>query len=154
MYWIYHSFKNVVHLIIISYKCFSVGLTHAMCRLFHGEGADLPVLFRVKCLFKIYVRLFPRICLIYQVSKHRRLIFCWEKLGHRVRRKLRMCVFVCVVGMGPHVTLFYSPQAPMKRVWNPLLPQINITEQCESLCRRHIIFENPPEPTLGFDSGT
>ena len=28
-------------------------------RLFHGEGAYLPVLFRVKCLFKIYVRLFP-----------------------------------------------------------------------------------------------
>ena len=36
-----------------------VGLTHARGRLFHGEGADLPVLFRVKCLFKIYVHLFP-----------------------------------------------------------------------------------------------
>ena len=42
----------------------------------------------------------------------------------------------------------------MKRVLNPLLPQINITEQCESLCIRQIIFENPPEQTLGFDSGT
>ena len=28
-------------------------------RLFHGEGADLPVLFIVKRLIKIYVRLFP-----------------------------------------------------------------------------------------------
>ena len=58
-----------------------------------------------------------------------------------------MCVCVCV-------TIFYSPQAPMKRVWNPLLAQINITAQCESLCTRQIIFENPPKPTLGFDSGT
>ena len=67
-------------------------------RLFHGEGADLPVLFRVKCLFKIYVRLFQGFVdlHVYQVSKHRRLIFCWEKLDHRMRRKLRMCVFVSV----------------------------------------------------------
>ena len=52
------------------------------------------------------------------------------------------------------LTMFYSSQAPMKRVWNPLLPQINITEQCESLCKRQIIFEDPPEPTLSFDIGT
>ena len=36
----------------------------------------------------------------------------------------------------------------------PLLPQINMTEQSESLCKRQIIFENHPEPTLGFDIGT
>ena len=90
------------------------------------------------------------------MSKHRRLTFRREKLDHRVRRKLRMCVFVrrgksalsCVL------TIFYCPQAPMKRVWNSLLPLINITDQCESLCKRQIIFENPPEPTLGFDIGT
>ena len=64
-----------------------------------------------------------------------------------------MCVFVCVGG-GVHVTIFYSPKAPMKRVWNLLLPQIDIIEQCESLCTKQTIFENPPEPTLGFDSGT
>ena len=52
------------------------------------------------------------------------------------------------------LTIFYSPQAPMKRVWNPPLPQINIKEQCESLCKRQIIFENPLEPTLSFDIGT
>ena len=52
------------------------------------------------------------------------------------------------------LTIFYSSQAPMKRVWNHLLPKINITEQCESLCKRQIIFENPPEPTLSFDIGT
>ena len=61
---------------------------------------------------------------------------------------------VCVCMGGLHVTIFYSPQAPIKRVWNPLLPQINITEQRESMCTRQIIFENPPEPTLDFDSGT
>ena len=62
-----------------------------------------------------------------------------------------MCV---CMGEGLHVTIFYSPQAPMKRVWNPHLPQINITEQCESLCKRQIIFENPLEPTLSFDIET
>ena len=53
---------------------------------------------------------------------------CREKLDHRVKRKLRMCVFMCVGGESV-LTIFYSSQAPMKRVWNPLLPQINITEQ-------------------------
>ena len=52
------------------------------------------------------------------------------------------------------LTVFYSSQAPMKSVWNPLVPQINIIEQCESLCKRQVIFENPPEPTLSFDIGT
>ena len=42
----------------------------------------------------------------------------------------------------------------MKRVWNLLLPQIDIIGQCESLFTRRIIFENPPETTLGFESGT
>ena len=69
-----------------------------------------------------------------------------EKITH-------VCVCVCVCrGGGLYVTIFYSPQAPMKSVWNPLLSQINITEQCESLCTRQIIFENPPEPTVGFDT--
>ena len=71
-----------------------------------------------------------------------------------------MCVFMFVRGGGECVlTIFYSPQAPMKRDWNLLLPQINITEQseseqCESLCKRQIIFRNPLEPTLSFDIGT
>ena len=45
------------------------------------------------CLFKIIVRWF---CLIYQISKDRRLIFCREKLpvDHRVKRKLNMFVWV------------------------------------------------------------
>ena len=86
-------------------------------------------------------------------KQNRRLIFRREKLEHRVKRKLRMCVFVCVGGECV-LTLFYSPQAPLKRVWNPLIPQINITEQCESLCKRQINFENPPKPTLGFDTAT
>ena len=38
------------------------------------------------------------ICLIYQISKNRRLIFRREKFDHRVKRKLRMSVFVCVGG--------------------------------------------------------
>ena len=71
--------------------------------------------------------------MIYQVSKYRRLIFLEggeirssgeEKITH---------VVLCVDGGG--VTC--SPQAPMKMVWNPLLPQINIAELCESLCPRH-----------------
>ena len=36
------------------------------------------------------------ICLIYQISKKGG--FCREKLDHRVKRELRMCVFVCVGG--------------------------------------------------------
>ena len=64
-----------------------------------------------------------------------------------------MYVFLCVGGKCV-ITLFYSPQAPMKSVWNLLLLQINITEQCESLCKRQIIFENPSETTLSFDIGT
>ena len=62
-----------------------------------------------------------------------------------------VCVCVCKGGM---LTIYYSPRASMKRVWNPLLPQIDITEQYESLCKRQIIIENPPEPTLALDSGT
>ena len=38
----------------------------------------------------------------------------------------------------------------MKRISNPFLPQIDKTEQCESLCKRQIIIESPPEPTLGL----
>ena len=79
--------------------------------------------------------------------------FCREKLDHRVKRELRMCVFVCVGGECV-LTIFYCLQAPMKRVWNPLLPQSNITEQCESPCKMQIIFENPLEQTLSFDIGT
>ena len=60
-----------------------------------------------------------------------------------------MCVFVCR-GV---VCANYIPQAAMKSVWNPLLPQINISEQCELLCKREIIFENPPEPTLSLTLG-
>ena len=65
-----------------------------------------------------------------------------------------MCVFVCVRGWGLMCVLiiFYSPQAHMKRDWDPLLPQTDITEQCE--CKRQIVFENPPEPTFCFESGT
>ena len=33
-----------------------------------------------------------RICLKYHISKHRRFIFRREKLDHRVKRKLRLCV--------------------------------------------------------------
>ena len=41
-YWIYHSFMNLVPLIIIS-KTFFSRFTHTMGRFFHGEGAGLPV---------------------------------------------------------------------------------------------------------------
>ena len=70
------------------------------------------------------------ICLMYQKSKEGG--FCREKLDHRVKRKLPMCVFVCVGGECVW-TIFYSPQAPMKRVWNLLLPQIDRPKQCKSL---------------------
>ena len=49
------------------------------------------------------------------------------------------------------LTIFYSPQAPVTRVWNPILPQIDITELCVSHCVKGIY---QPEPTLGFDRGT
>ena len=67
-----------------------------------------------------------------------------------MKRKLSMCV---CSGEGV-LTIFYSSQAHMKKVWNPLLHQIDITEQYESLCKIEIIYENQPEPTLGFDRGT
>ena len=77
------------------------------------------------------------ICLIYQVGNEGGV--SREKIDHRVKRVLRKCVFVCVVGGECMLTIFYSPQAPMKRVWNALLPQINIREQCCSLCERQIM---------------
>ena len=86
---------------------------------------------------------------MYQISKEGG---CREKLDHWVKRKLCMCVFVCVGGRACVLTIFYSPQVPMGL--EPLLPQINMTEQSESLCKRQIIFENHLEPTLGFDIGT
>ena len=67
-------------------------------------------------------------------------------------RITHVCVCVCVGGECV-LTIFYSPQAPMKMVWNPLFPQINITKQCESLCKMQIIFLNPLETTLFFDIG-
>ena len=51
------------------------------------------------------------------------------------------------------LTIFSSPQASMKMVLNPLFPQTDITESCESLCKTQIIFENQPEPTLGLTLG-
>ena len=71
--------------------------THERGGLFHGEGADLTcsVLFALMGLFKIYICTFiSMICLIYQISKKGG--FCREKLDHRVKRELRLCVFVCV----------------------------------------------------------
>ena len=133
-----------VHLIIILKMFFGrISFTHKRGRLFNGEGADLTcsMSFALMSLFKICTFI-SMICFIYQISKHRRLIFRSEKLDHRVKKKIRMCVFVCVGGV---LTIFYSPQATMKMVWNPLPPQINITEECESLCIRQIIFGNPPE---------
>ena len=66
-------------------------------------------------------------------------------------RCVRNCVFayreLCPWG---RVTKFYSPQAPINRVGTPL-SQIDITDQFESLYKRQNFFENPHEPTLGFD---
>ena len=91
----------------------------------------------------------------YQISKHWKLIFCTEKLGHRMRRKVRMCVFLCV-GEREEATCNYILESTSthEKGLDPLLPQIDITQQCESLCTRQIIFETLPEPTLGFDNGT
>ena len=63
----------------------------------------------------------------------------------------QVCVCVCKE-VGVLTIILYSPQVPMGL--EPLLPQINMTEQSESLCKRQIIFENHPEPTLGFEIGT
>ena len=46
---------------------------------------------------------------------------------------------------GRVLIIFFSLQTPMKRVWNPLLPQID----CESLCKRQNIWK-PASPNLGF----
>ena len=44
------------------------------------------------------------ICLIYKISKDGG--FFREKLDHRVKRELRMCVFVCVGGGVSVLTIF------------------------------------------------
>ena len=66
----------------------------------------------------------------------------WGEIRSSGEEKIkRVGVCVCVGGGGLHVTIFYSPHAPMERVRIPLLPQINITEQYKSQCKRQIIFE-------------
>ena len=59
-------------------------------RVFHGECADLPVCY-LKSPFEDTSTFIPMICLIYQLSKPRSLIYCGEKLDHRMNRKLRIC---------------------------------------------------------------
>ena len=53
-----------------------------------------PILHAFKGLFKIKCTFVSRICSIFQISKDGGI--CREK----VKRKLRMCVFVCVGGEG------------------------------------------------------
>ena len=80
----------------------------------------------MKCLFKMYVGLFPGFVWFVKQANIEVWYYEWKKK---------------------------SSDASMKRVLNPLLPKTEILEQCESLCKRQIIFENQPELTLGFDSG-
>ena len=80
---------------------FSVEFTHARGRLFHGEGADLSVCYLQLCAFLKYmytVRLFLGFVWLIKYANTEILIFCREKLDHRVKRKLRMYVFVYVRG--------------------------------------------------------
>ena len=69
--------------------------THERGILIHGERAEFTcsVLFALMDLFKIYTFISMN-SLIYQISKEGG--FCREKLDHRIKRKLCMCVFVCV----------------------------------------------------------
>ena len=64
-------------------------------------------------------------------------------------------VFLCV-GEREEATCNYILESTSthEKGLDTLLPQIDITQQCESLCTRQIIFETLPEPTLGFDNGT
>ena len=114
--------------------------THKRGRLFNGEGADLTcsMSFALMSLFKICTFI-SMICFIYQISKDGSFVGRNQIIG---RRQNYACVSLCVKGGECQLTIFYSPQATMKKVRNPLLPKINITEQCESLCKRQIIFEN------------
>lgn len=53
------------------------------------------------------------------------------------------------------LTKLYSQQATVNRFWTHppiVLPQIDSTEQFESLSKRQIIFGKPPKPLLGFES--
>ena len=65
-----------------------------------------------------------------------------------------MCVLVCVWVGGVLLIIFYSPQAPMKRAWNPLLLQIYITEQCESLFKKTDHLWKAALTNNGFDGWT
>ena len=96
IYRIYHSYMDV-HL-VIKLLYFSVVFSHERGRLFHGEEADLTcsVLSAFMGLCKNKCTFISMICLIYQYSKERGV--CREKIDHRVKRELRMCVFVCVGG--------------------------------------------------------
>ena len=118
--------------------------THERDRLFHGEGANLTcsMLFALIDGPKIYLHLFHDLFDLSNKQGGRVLLGEIRSSGEE------KITHVCVGGECA-LTIFYSSQAPMKRAWNPLLPQIFITEQCESLCERQIIFENPPVLTLG-----
>ena len=65
-----------------------------------------------------------------------------------------MCVLVCVWVGGVLLIIFYSPQAHMKRAWNPLLLQIYITEQCESLFKKTDHLWKAALTNNGFDGWT
>ena len=86
------------------------------------------------------------ICLIYQNGKEEG--FCRKIRSSGEERITHVCVFVCVGGRVCANYILWSTSTHEKGL-DPLLPQNNITEQCESLCKHEIIFENPPEPTLG-----
>ena len=64
--------------------------THERGRLFHGEGSVLSALMGLLKMYTSICAFISMICLIYQISKEGG--FCREKLDHRVRRELRMCV--------------------------------------------------------------
>ena len=135
------------------YKCFSVGFTNGRGRFFTGKE---PTSHAVYYLHWRVILKFMYMYIYFQElfdlpNKHRgegvvgrNKIIWW--------RENYACVCLCVGGESVWA-LLYSIVHKQPWVWNPLLPQINITTQCE-LCKRQIIFEYPPEPTLGFDIAT
>ena len=104
---------------------FWVGLTHARGRHFHVEGAVLTcsVIFGVP-FWNIWTFI-SRVCLINQVRK---LNIDREKLDLWEKRKLRMCVFVCIGGWWGECTNYILKSTHEKGLEPP--PQLNIVSNC------------------------
>ena len=125
MYWIIRLWNWYIRWLF--HRCFSVEFTDAR----HGEGANLPVSYLQRSLYLKYMYVYFQDVFDLLNKQTWMINILWGEIRSSGEEVItHMCVFGCVEGM---LTVFYSPQAPMKRVWNPLNPKL-IQENSVSLC--------------------